>query len=195
MADRQYHDCMLIESTDIVSPARAVDWRAIEADYKAGIKPLRAIAAEHGITHGAIQKRAARDGWERDLQPRIHAKTAAMVAKQAVVKDEADERALIDANAAQAVAVVMESRAVVRTATDVVRKLWERVDPDGDLDQQSRIVDRLTGALARMVDLRYKVFGLAVGDAPPDQRTRPNSPAEDDAWRELQAKVAEYAGK
>jgi len=43
------------------------DWERIELDYRAGIKTLRQIADEHGITHGAVNKRAKRDGWERDL--------------------------------------------------------------------------------------------------------------------------------
>ena len=46
------------------------DWERIELDYRAGIKTLRQIADEHGITHGAINKRARRDGWERDLSVR-----------------------------------------------------------------------------------------------------------------------------
>ncbi len=49
------------------TPAKPVaDWERIALDYRAGIKTLRQIAEEHGITHGAINKRAKRDGWERD---------------------------------------------------------------------------------------------------------------------------------
>ncbi len=33
------------------------DWEAIELDYRAGIKTLRQIAGEHGITHDAVNKR------------------------------------------------------------------------------------------------------------------------------------------
>ena len=43
----------------------APDWERIELDYRAGVKTLRQIADEHGISHGAINKRAKRDGWER----------------------------------------------------------------------------------------------------------------------------------
>ena len=43
----------------------AIDWVAIEVDYRAGVKPLRLMAEEHGITHGAINKRAKRDCWTR----------------------------------------------------------------------------------------------------------------------------------
>lgn len=34
------------------------DWERIELDYRAGIKTLRQTAGEHGITHGAVNKRA-----------------------------------------------------------------------------------------------------------------------------------------
>ena len=52
----------------------APDWERIEADYRAGLLSVREIAASQGITHGAINKRAKRDGWERDLSAKIKAK-------------------------------------------------------------------------------------------------------------------------
>jgi hypothetical protein len=48
---------------DAVVQSRGPDWDAIERDYRAG-KPLRAIAAEHGLSHTAIRKRGVRDGWQ-----------------------------------------------------------------------------------------------------------------------------------
>lgn len=50
---------------------KIVDWEAVERDYRTGIKTLRAMAQEHGITHGAINKKAQKEGWERDLSERI----------------------------------------------------------------------------------------------------------------------------
>ena len=41
---------------------REIDWEKIKAEYLARIKPVRQIAMEHGITHGAINKRRKRDG-------------------------------------------------------------------------------------------------------------------------------------
>ena len=38
--------------------APAADWEKIELDYRAGIKTLRQIADENGVTHGAVNKRA-----------------------------------------------------------------------------------------------------------------------------------------
>ena len=46
------------------------DWAAIEAEYRAGQKSVRAIAADHGVSHQAISKRARLLGWQREVQPR-----------------------------------------------------------------------------------------------------------------------------
>lgn len=88
--------------------APAIDWERIELDYRAGIKTLRQIADEHGLTHGAINKRAKRDAWERDLTQKIAAKAEALVSKALVSKEvsseaKAAERDVVEANA-QAVA-------------------------------------------------------------------------------------------
>ncbi len=43
-----------------------VDWLAIEGEYRAGQKPLRLIAEDHGIVEGTIRARAKKNGWTRD---------------------------------------------------------------------------------------------------------------------------------
>ena len=60
------------------------DWERIEFDYRVGLKTLRQIADENGISHGAINKRAKRDGWERDLSAKIQSKADALVSKAEV---------------------------------------------------------------------------------------------------------------
>lgn len=48
----------------------AIDWEAVERDYRAGILSVREIGAKCGCTHTAINKRAKRDGWERERAAR-----------------------------------------------------------------------------------------------------------------------------
>lgn len=60
---------------------KQVDWERIELDFRAGVMSLREMANNNGITHGAINKRAKRDGWERDLKESI---------KAVVLKEEDD---------------------------------------------------------------------------------------------------------
>lgn len=82
----------------------APDWERIEGEYRAGLLSVREIAASQGITHGAIQKRAKRDGWERNLSKRIQDKAERLVASREVATQVATEtaipeRLLIEANA------------------------------------------------------------------------------------------------
>lgn len=60
------------------------DWERIELDYRAGIKSLRQIAGEHGVSEGAIRKRAKRDDWTRDLNAKIQSKADELVRKESV---------------------------------------------------------------------------------------------------------------
>lgn len=46
--------------------SKKTDWLAIEGHYRAGQRALRDIAAEFGITEGAIRARAKKLGWTRD---------------------------------------------------------------------------------------------------------------------------------
>lgn len=97
-----------------------INWIQIEADFRAGIKPLRLIGEEHGITHGAINKRAKRDGWTRDLGAKIRAQADAKVSRAAVSK-EVSARKLVTEN--QVVASNVDLQVSVRLAhrTDIQR--------------------------------------------------------------------------
>lgn len=59
-------------------------WEAIERDYRVGVRAVTAIAHEHGISEGAIRKRAKRDGWVRDLNAKVRAKADELVRKAEV---------------------------------------------------------------------------------------------------------------
>lgn len=87
-------------SADKQSP----DWERIEQLYRAGLLSVREIASSQGITHGAINKRAKRDGWVRDLKAKIKAKADSLVSKAAVSTQVSTdtiktEKATVEANA------------------------------------------------------------------------------------------------
>jgi hypothetical protein len=80
------------------------DWERIELLYRAGLLSVREIAASQGLTHGAINKRAKRDGWERDLKAKVKAKADALVSRSLVstqvsTDTKVAERLEVDANA------------------------------------------------------------------------------------------------
>lgn len=112
---------------------QVADWERIELDYRAGIKTLRQIAEEHGITHGAINKRAKRDGWVRDLSQKIQAKADALVSKAAVSSEVSKEskfteKQVVDANAQTVAEVRLSQRSDIQRARRVTMVLLDELE-------------------------------------------------------------------
>lgn len=121
------------EPTSKAAKPTAPDWERIELDYRAGIKTLRQIADEHGISHGAINKRAKRDGWERDLAAKIQAKADALVSKAAVSKPvstetRAAEREVIEANANAIADVRLAHRRDIQRTRSITMSLLDELE-------------------------------------------------------------------
>lgn len=153
-----------------------IDWIAIEADYRAGVKTLRAIADMHGITHGAINKRAKQLGWDRDLAPRIAMKAEAMVSKQQVSKEVSKRRldtetAVVEANAKLISDIILGQRQDVVKLRDLVndlmselahqtgyRELYEQL---GELLQapDEKGLDRLNEVYRKVISLPSRIDG------------------------------------
>lgn len=111
----------------------SVDWEAIERDYRAGIKTLRQIADENGISHVAINKRAKRDGWSRDLSAKIASKaddlvTKEMVTKLVTSKTRISENQIIEANARAIVDVVRSHRSQIHRGLAIVQSLFDELE-------------------------------------------------------------------
>jgi hypothetical protein len=64
--------------------SKRIDWEALEIQYRAGIRSLKDIGAEFGVSDAGILKRAKRDGWTRDLKAKIQAKADAKVSASLV---------------------------------------------------------------------------------------------------------------
>jgi hypothetical protein len=118
---------------------KEIDWECIERDYRAGILSVREIAASQCITHGAINKRAKRDGWERDLKAKIQAKADALVSKRevsALVSAERldTERGIVDANATRIADVRMAHRTDISRGRRLAMAMLEELEVEtGDV--------------------------------------------------------------
>ena len=66
--------------------ASGIDWEQVECDYKAGIKTIRAIGRQYGVSHKVIITKAKRLGWERDLTDKIRLAAKTKLAKLAKKK-------------------------------------------------------------------------------------------------------------
>lgn len=113
--------------------AKQPDWEAIERAYRAGLLSIREIASAHGITHGAINKRAKRDGWERDLKAKIKAKADALVSKRSVstavsTKSPDTEREIIELNAEVIANIRMAHRGDISRGRRLTNKLLDELE-------------------------------------------------------------------
>lgn len=131
----------------------APDWERIEADYRAGILSTREIASACGVSHTAINKRAKKDGWVRDLKAKIQAKADELVSRRAVSTEvssqrAATERQIIEANAERIAQVRGEHRGDIQRVRTLALNLL------GELEGQSASLEDLAtlGELLRNPD-------------------------------------------
>jgi len=128
------------------------DWERIEIDFRAGILSVREIAAAHGLSHTAINKRAKRDSWIRDLAAKIKAKADALVSKQAVAREvsetvAATERIIVEANAEAIAGVRLRQRKDISRASKVTMALLAELEA---LTGEPLIVERLEELIDRV---------------------------------------------
>ncbi|WP_202612568.1 hypothetical protein [Proteus sp. G2626] len=127
--------------------AKRPDWEAIESAYRAGVMSLREIASQHDITHGAINKRAKKEGWERNLKEKINQKAEALVSKREVstkvsTEKTISERILIEANAEVIANVRMEHRGDIRRARELTNNLFDELSAEcADVPALSKLGD------------------------------------------------------
>jgi len=167
------------------TPRATADWERIEAQYRVGIMSLREIGLEHGLTEGAIRKRAKRDKWPRDLQAKVRAKADALVREDTVravrakaVRQTPPRQPLSEATEAQTVDIeaqvqarirlshrkdVGRSRALVMTLLDELE--FQTANPEilaalGDLMKEPGAQDKLAEAYRRVVGLSGRVSNM-----------------------------------
>jgi len=118
------------EKTATKAQKPPVDWEAIERDYRAGVIALRQIGHDRGVSHVAINKRAKKFGWTRDLSAKIQAKADELVTKAAVTtmvtNNPVTEAQIVLENGAQAAAIRLGHRkSIGRLQTIIAAQLDE----------------------------------------------------------------------
>lgn len=154
----------------IVATKKVVDWESVELEYRAGIKTLRQMGADHSVSHVAIQKRAEKDGWSRDLAGKIKAKADALVTKMAVTSEVTERRKVteaetVEANAELQARIRREERTdITRSRTLVMKLLSELEQQTGNIDLYRQLGELLYAPDDKGVDklneLYHKVISL-----------------------------------
>lgn len=146
------------------------DWEAIERAYRAGLLSVREIAAAHGVSHTAINKRAKAKSWDRDLKAKIQAKADALVSKAEVSKQvsmetEATERVVVEANAKVIADIRIAHRTDIGRYRNLANKLLDELE---ELTDNRQLFEQLGELLAnpddngtdKLNDLYHKVIDL-----------------------------------
>lgn len=111
-----------------------VDWDAIEPHYRAGVRSLRDIGEEFGVSNPAIVKHAEKMGWERNLTQKIKDKADAKLAAALVASERAEQP---EAKLTEAVRVEVEAEVQARV----------RQSHRTDINRSKRIANKLLAAL------------------------------------------------
>jgi hypothetical protein len=112
---------------------KQVDWESVERDYSAGLLSLREIGDKHGVTEGAIRKRAKKEEWIRDLTAKIAKKSDDLVRKEMVrseVRSEKiiSEKEIIEVNAQAIVNIKLAHRGDIRKSKNIVNALFDELE-------------------------------------------------------------------
>lgn len=114
--------------------AKRPDWTAIEREYRAGQLSNRELGKRFGVSDTAIRKKAAKEGWTRDLRQDVRRATAAKLAEAdanevreweggsqevRTINARTEEREVIDAAAQRGADVIQTHRRDIHAAREM----------------------------------------------------------------------------
>ncbi len=122
-----------------------VDWESIEREYRAGQLSVVEIGRQHGVSHTAINKRAKKHSWSRDLSAEVRRQVSARLVSPEVSPEVsfANAKEAVETAAARGVEVVRQHRRDISEKRDLVRGLVAelRQASDGRADLEEAIED------------------------------------------------------
>lgn len=107
---------------------RQIDWTAIEMQYRTSGVSVRNIAAQYGVTEGAIRQRAKKEGWERDLQEKVRVATEALLIRKGATQDVRTEQQAIEVEAEVRSNVVMQHRGDLKRLAALRDKMIQELE-------------------------------------------------------------------
>lgn len=88
---------------------KAVDWVKLEIDYRAGVKTIRTLESDYGISKARIGQIANEKDWDRDLAPKIKAKAQAKLDRAILDASLDNERKITETEVVEAVSSLSAS--------------------------------------------------------------------------------------
>lgn len=145
-------------------PKKAVEWDLVEVDYRAGIKSLKLMGTEYGVSDAGILKKAKKEGWTRDLSAKIREKAAAKVSAAAVsaevsLQTRAYEAQIVEANATLQSDIILAHRKDVQRSRALTMALLNELEVQTDnLDLLEQLREALHSPNENGVDKRDELF-------------------------------------
>lgn len=151
---------------------KKTDWERIEIDFRAGVKTLRQIGEEYGVSHVAVSRKAKREGWPRDLSAKIAAKARDKVTKASVTSGvtKQTEQDVVEAEAEIQSRITLAHRKDIPAKRELVGKLFAEIEAmtdNHDLLEQLREAlasgdqDLLALAAKRVSSLPSRIKGVS----------------------------------
>lgn len=119
---------------------KPIDWERVEADYCAGVKSIREIARENGVTDTGVRDKAKKAGWSRSLTEKVAAKAERLLRNEALrsqlrTEKAASDRELVEASAQAIVNVKLSHRKSISRQRELVERLLQELEAQtGDTD-------------------------------------------------------------
>lgn len=144
------------------------DWEAIESAYRAGSLSIRAIAEKHGVSHTAINNRAGKEGWQRDLTQKVRAATQAKVSskvsRDSFQNEVETEAQIVDQASDEAAAVVLAHREGLAAWRGITNKLRDFLE-DAEITEDnhasmSRSITAGVDAQIKVINAERKAYNL-----------------------------------
>lgn len=175
-------------------PRNQADWEAIEREYRAGQLSVIEIGRQHGVSHTAINKRAKKELWTRNLAERVRREITNRLVSGEV--SETNARVAVETAADRGVQVVREHRkdiaegrsligmlfSELRRTTENLDEVEEAIEAETGADQNGQrrsmmlkavalpsragVLRDLSGALKNIIGLERQAFNL---DATPEE--------------------------
>lgn len=146
-----------------------IDWESVAIEYRAGIRSLKDIGTQFGVSDAGIIKRAKRDGWVRDLKAKIQAKAeakvrAALVSEVVSPQTKLAEVQVIEIESDVQARIQLRHRKDIGRGRDIAIKMFVELEQMCDknelLHELAEIVAAGDQASDRQIEVFRKVIGL-----------------------------------
>lgn len=149
---------------------RRIDWDRIQREFRLGQLSVRELSRQHGVNASTISRRAAKEGWVRDVSGEVRARTNSALVSQQSTPTEEDVNLAVQTN----VQVVLGHRKGITNLKKLSGKLMTMLEKgqytvgEGEsakvvpLDPREMcdIYRSLTQGLAKLVPLERQAFGM-----------------------------------